>query len=515
MNITIGSKVKDDEQNVYVLDSVLGEGGFGCVYKAHREKDGYVVAVKTLLSSFASQEAMLSFNREINQAKLIDSKYAIKYIYIHDGTIYNEYPPYIIMEYADGGTLADIIETQRNKGKPFDLEFIYDAMLQLSKGMCEISKYIVHRDIKPENVLIENNVFKISDFGLSKNSGDSTKTNTFKGYGTAKYMPPEGWKSDENTVQMDIYSMGIVFYEIATLNYPYSLKQNPTHSDYRDAHLYKAPENPIKYNLSLPQNLVSVLIKMIEKPTQKRFKNWDDIIKSINKVQPTSDNIGIAVTRALTKRNEADLIEQSHRVAKEKAIKEREEHINLIYSQYKITIFNPIDNFIREFNNQYSGDRKFSINKTGLKAQKNFSLKITTPSFDTISIETEIVFPENFQKRVPKDRIFFEDSEYRIINYTPKCQNRDVLAWSQVTDSKKTGFNLLLLKANDSLYGDWYVLTNKNNLFSTQPRPEPFGFTLKELPENIIHLNATHIYELKLDEFNESILFDYLAEHVQ
>lgn len=54
MNITIGSKVKDDEQNVYVLDSVLGEGGFGCVYKAHREKDGYVVAVKTLLSSFAS-----------------------------------------------------------------------------------------------------------------------------------------------------------------------------------------------------------------------------------------------------------------------------------------------------------------------------------------------------------------------------------------------------------------------------------------------------------------------------
>ena len=73
----------------------------------------------------------------------------------------------------------------------------------------------------------------------------------------------------------------------------------------------------------------------------------------------------------------------------------------------------------------------------------------------------------------------------------------------------------LLLKANDSLYGDWYVLTNKNNLFSTQPRPEPFGFTLKELPENIIHLNATHIYELKLDEFNESILFDYLAEHVQ
>ena len=73
MNITIGSKVKDDEQNVYVLDSVLGEGGFGCVYKAHREKDGYVVAVKTLLSSFASQEAMLSFNREINQAKLIDS----------------------------------------------------------------------------------------------------------------------------------------------------------------------------------------------------------------------------------------------------------------------------------------------------------------------------------------------------------------------------------------------------------------------------------------------------------
>lgn len=135
MIIAAGSKIKDNNGDVYVLDNILGKGGFGCVYKAHREKDNYIVAIKILEASFQSQDSILSFQKECSQAKLISSEHVIKYYYVHDGTVYNEYPPYIIMEYADGGTLADIINDQKKSGHQFDLDFIYDSINQLSEGM--------------------------------------------------------------------------------------------------------------------------------------------------------------------------------------------------------------------------------------------------------------------------------------------------------------------------------------------------------------------------------------------
>lgn len=83
--------------------------------------------------------------------------------------------------------------------------------------MIAINAELVHRDIKPENILVSNDVLKISDFGLAKIASESTRTMSFKGYGTIPYIAPEAWNSDKNTIQMDIYSMGIVFYELATL----------------------------------------------------------------------------------------------------------------------------------------------------------------------------------------------------------------------------------------------------------------------------------------------------------
>ena len=79
MIISVGTIVKDEQGDKYILDEILGRGGFACVYKAHRERDGYIVAVKTLLSSFGSQEDMLSFQKECLQAKLISSEHVIKY----------------------------------------------------------------------------------------------------------------------------------------------------------------------------------------------------------------------------------------------------------------------------------------------------------------------------------------------------------------------------------------------------------------------------------------------------
>lgn len=223
MIITIGSKVKDGEGNTYTLTEELGHGGFGCVYKAECEADKSVYAVKTLLYSFGDEVTAASFKNEVKISSEVSGEHVIHYIYAHDGDEYPELPPYIIMEYAEGGTLADQIEERKKTNSPYSKEELRNLFLQLVDGMKSINKKLVHRDIKPENILICNGICKITDFGLAKVASESTRTMSFKGYGTLQYIAPEAWKSEKNTIQMDIYSMGIVFYELALLDYPYDI----------------------------------------------------------------------------------------------------------------------------------------------------------------------------------------------------------------------------------------------------------------------------------------------------
>lgn len=113
MIITIGSRVKDRDGETYLLTEELGHGGFGCVYKAVRDKDKAIYAVKTLLYSFANEDAVHSFKNEIALSERIAGENVVHYEYAHDGEEYPELPPYIIMEYANGGTLREKLEERK------------------------------------------------------------------------------------------------------------------------------------------------------------------------------------------------------------------------------------------------------------------------------------------------------------------------------------------------------------------------------------------------------------------
>lgn len=515
MVLTIGSKIKGNNEDTYILDKVLGSGGFATVFKGHRESDAEVVAVKTLLNSFESEEGLLSFQRELLQASVIDSEHVIKYYFTHDGNLYPEYPPYIIMEYADGGTLAELINMHKQKGELFDLNYITDMCMQLANGMKEISKSLVHRDIKPENILIKDGVLKISDFGLSKYSKDATRTLTFKGYGTVGYVAPEAWGNDKNTIQMDIYSMGIVFFELATLQYPYHMATNPDNMDYRDAHLFGVAKNPGRINTDLPQSLVSTIIRMIEKPIQKRFSEWDSIIAALN-TSSSKPAVGLSsvVERALAQRNTADLQKQEEEAKQKKAQEIIRERCRLVYAQYEAIIYEPIRSFIEEFNQKYAGDIRLRIEETKNDyVPEKFSLKLVMPESRWVCIDTEVILMRNHTREVQRDPFFGNSGTVRK-NYIPQCKGRNVQAWSHVRDQSGRGFNLLLLENQEGLYGDWYILNNTNSGFNRSPRIAPFGFTIKELPKEIMLITATHIYNSELIDFDETQFLNYFADRV-
>lgn len=512
MIITVGSKIKDNKENSYILDSVLGSGGFGNVYKAHRENDGTIFAVKTLLSSFESSENLLSFQNELHETLLISSDHVIEYIYAHDGNTYPECSPYIIMEYADS-TLTSLIENQKETGVQFENIFLLNIFTQLAEGMRDISKALVHRDIKPDNILICNGKMKISDFGLSKLAGENTRTLTFKGYGSARYVAPEAWNNDKNTIQMDIYSMGIVFYELATLRYPYNVSMSADFLTLRNAHMFEAQKNPQSINTALPSNIASTIIRMMEKPIQKRFTTWESIIDALKAQNLPADDISNVVNKAMKNRNEVDLTAQQQLAQKEKQKEEKTNLCRLIYSQYNSSILEPIRKFIERFNTQYAGMMPFRLMPdSNYSGNYRFSNTITTPSNEKIQIDNEIIFKENYQHKV-SNWLMGEDG-YRMEYYIPQCEKRDVLAWSQVSDKAGRGFNLVLLKADESLYGDWFLLTNTNSVFNRSPRVEPFGFALNELPKEIVNLHVMHIYNLELSPLKLTDIPDFLSERV-
>lgn len=509
MIITIGSKLKDDKGNDYVLDDVLGSGGFGNVYKAHCDSDRKVVAIKLLQNTFDSDESYLSFQKETNQSKLIDSENVIKYLFIHDGNLFPEYPPYIIMEYTDGGTLRQFIDEQN--GKLIDVETLRGIFFQLANGMKAISEHLVHRDIKPENILNFNGVFKITDFGLSKNAGDSTKTLTFKNYGTSLYVAPEAWNNDNNTIQMDIYSMGIVFYELTTLSYPYNLPAIPDTISYRNMHLFDTVIKPTKKNPNLSPHIESMIIKMLEKPTQKRYKNWDEIISDLGTKPLPQTDISAFVSRAVSKRNERDLEQQRQQSEKRKAEDEREEYTQFIYSQFSNTILAPVLEFAESFNQQYVKGNKLSVieKKKPTGNNHNFLTEIKLTGGTCISVEGEILFKENFSKRVQNP---FGDT--RTVNYIPQCKGKDILLWCQIDVHPGYGFNILLVKNNSSIYGDWFILENSSNALSRERRTSPFGFQISELPKEIELIDAMHIYVSKLYPYSRDKLLQFIADRV-
>ena len=508
MILTVGASVKDDKGNLYILDDIIGQGGFGVVFKTHREKDNAVFAVKTMLPSFGDLSAEKSFKNEMQLATRVYGEHVIRYEYIHDGYAFPEFPPYIIMEYADGGTLGDDLKTRRQTNKPFCNDELIDIFKQLAEGMRQVNATLVHRDIKPENILRCGNTFKISDFGLSKVAAENTRTLSFKGGGTMLYMSPEAWDYSKNTIQMDIYSMGIIFYELATLHYPYDPFPH-TFEECKSAHLYSAIKSPTKIKPSLSPSTVSLINRMLEKSIKKRFSSWNEIIKLLETQSTKVPPKNMLVASAVAAQNAKDIARQNQESAARQQQKEKEDFLKLVFAQIKQTVATPIAEFTEEVNQQYAGKDKirFAGDMYPQADQTSFHWELIIPPSDTVTINMEAIRKENFTRKVSRD-IFMNDfgrNRTRQENYIPQFRGKNILAWGEIVNSTGYGFNILLLDSGD-IYGDWMIMHNKNNLsYGTgKERREPFAFSLQELPKEINYVQTTHIYRSNFEDFKDT-----------
>ncbi len=257
--IVKGTKINDR----YQIIKTLGEGGMANVYLAHDTILDRNVAVKVLRGDLANDEKFVRrFQREALSASSLSHPNIVEMYDVGEDD--GQY--YIVMEYVDGKTLKQVLK-QRGQ---LSITEVVDIMLQLADGMAHAhDAYIIHRDIKPQNIMILNNgMIKITDFGVATALNATQLTQTNSVMGTVHYLPPEQANGKGSTIRSDIYSMGIMMYELLTGLVPY---KGESAVEIALKHLKEPLPSVRKENPSIPQSIENVIIKSTAKNPKNRY----------------------------------------------------------------------------------------------------------------------------------------------------------------------------------------------------------------------------------------------------
>jgi class 3 adenylate cyclase/tetratricopeptide (TPR) repeat protein len=259
----------------YTVIAELGRGGMGVVYKAEDKKLPRAVALKCLPAGMISRpEAKLRFRQEAQMASKLDHP-NICTIYEIDETESGQI--YIAMAFYEGQTLkARIAQGQ------LPVETALDLAIQIARGLEKAhSQGIVHRDIKPANVMLtDEGIVKILDFGLAKLMGPSQLTQTAAALGTTPYMSPEQAGAEDVDHRSDIWSFGVLFFELLTGTLPFQ-GENTLSVIYSIVH--KSPIAPRELRETIPPSIELIVLKCLQKKREDRYQSVKALLSDLAK----------------------------------------------------------------------------------------------------------------------------------------------------------------------------------------------------------------------------------------
>jgi eukaryotic-like serine/threonine-protein kinase len=260
----------------YRIESLLGQGGMGAVYKAYDTELGRTVALKLVRPELAAnQEIMQRFKQELLLASTISHKNILRIYDLGD----LDGIKFITMAFVEGCDLAGLIESTGR--------LPLDRALKLAKQFCAAMdaaqrEGVVHRDLKPQNILIDqaDNLY-VSDFGLAKSLAPeaSTMTRTGQLLGTPRYMSPEQVESKEVDHRSDLYSLGLILFEIFTSELPF---RGDSALQIMFQRVTAEPKDPRTLRPDLPDYLAKIILKCLERDPAKRYQNAREILADLD-----------------------------------------------------------------------------------------------------------------------------------------------------------------------------------------------------------------------------------------
>ena len=296
-----GQKINDR----YQIIKTIGEGGMANVYLAYDTILDRNVAVKVLRGDLANDEKFVRrFQREALSASSLSHPNIVE---VYDvGEDNGQY--YIVMEYIEGKHLKQLLKKRGN----LTLTEVIDIMLQITDGIATAhDSYIIHRDIKPQNIMIlENGLVKITDFGIAMamNAAQLTQTNSVMG--SVHYLPPEQASGNGSTLQSDIYSIGILMYELLCGHLPY---RGDNAVEIALKHLKEPLPSIREYLPNLPQSVENVILKATAKNPKNRYADAREMHEDLKTIM---DDSRVDEPRYVYPYPEGDLAEKPVKIAK-------------------------------------------------------------------------------------------------------------------------------------------------------------------------------------------------------
>lgn len=258
----------------YEIQKIIGVGGMAVVYKAYDNIDDRIVAVKILKEEFlANEEFRRRFKNESKAIAVLSHPNIVK---VYDVS-FGDKLQYIVMEYIDGITLKEYIEQQKIINRKEAVHFTIQILRALQHAH---DKGIVHRDVKPQNIiLLQNGNIKVTDFGIARFSRSETRTMTESAIGSVHYISPEQARGEITDEKADIYSVGVVLYEMLTGQLPFQSDNAVTVAIMQ---LQSDAKRPSDINDSIPIGLEQITLRAMQKNPRDRYQSAAEMLLDLD-----------------------------------------------------------------------------------------------------------------------------------------------------------------------------------------------------------------------------------------
>lgn len=316
--------------NRYEIVEKIGSGGMAIVYKAKCHLLDRFVAIKVLKEEFNDDDDFIrKFRRESQAAASLSHPNILNIYDVGSEDSGKDKIHYIVMEYIKGKTLKEVII---EKGKLSTAEAV-NFSIQIAEAISHAHKnHIIHRDIKPHNIMItEDNRVKVTDFGIARAVTSSTITTTSSVLGSVHYFSPEQARGGYTDEKSDIYSLGIVIYEMLTGKVPFD---GDTPIGVALKHVQEEMTPPVSLDASIPVSLNNIVLKCSKKRQSDRYQSVDEVLRALKSYgSETSNILGASgdtteMTRVIPAIDMEDISEESNESFKPKRSSRKQEKKN-------------------------------------------------------------------------------------------------------------------------------------------------------------------------------------------
>ncbi len=254
----------------YEIQEIIGIGGMAVVYKAHDNIENRTVAIKILKDEFVSNDEFIRrFKNESRAIAMLSHPNIVKVYDVSFGDLIQ----YIVMEYISGVTLKEYIE---HKGCLRWKDAVYFTVQILKALQHAHDKGIIHRDVKPQNIMVlQDGSIKVTDFGIARFSRSEQRTVTDKAIGSVHYISPEQAKGEKTDEKADIYSVGVMLYEMLTGRLPFDAERAVSVAIMQ---LQSNPKLPTEINPSIPLGLEQITMHAMQKLTERRYQSAAEML---------------------------------------------------------------------------------------------------------------------------------------------------------------------------------------------------------------------------------------------